>query len=74
MSIAVKTKYWGNSLGIIIPSEMVDEFSLNPGDEVVIELHKKQNVLKELFGTIKFKKSTKEILNEVREELKSKWF
>lgn len=74
MSIAVKTKSWGNSLGIIIPSEMVNEFSLNPGDEVVIELQKKQNVLKELFGTIKFKRSTKEILSEVREELKSKWF
>ncbi len=74
MSIAVKTKSWGNSLGIIIPSEMVHEFSLNPGDEVVIELQKKQNVLKELFGTIKFKRSTKEILSEVREELKSKWF
>jgi len=41
------------------------------------EIWKKQlkndNPLKELFGALKFKKSTKQILKETRKELKSKW-
>ncbi len=69
----VKTKQWGNSLGIIIPKKVVNELSLAPGEEITIEVHKKKNVLNELFGSIHFKKSTKKILKEVRKDLESKF-
>lgn len=69
MSIAVKTKQWGNSVGVVIPSEIIKELSIAPGEEVVIDIKKKQNILKELFGTIHFKKKTENILKEVRKEL-----
>ena len=69
----VKTKQWGNSLGIIIPKKVVNELSLDPGEEITIEVHKKKNVLNELFGSIHFKKSTKKILKEVRKDLESKF-
>ena len=73
MVTSVKTKQWGNSIGIIIPKDLVDDLSLVPGEEVTIEIEKKQNVLKELFGAIHFKKSTAELLHEVRKELESKY-
>ena len=66
------TKPWGNSLGIIIPRDIVKKHSLKPNEDIVIEIMGKVNVLKELFGSIKFKKSTKMILREAREQLESK--
>lgn len=73
MGIEVKTKKWGNSIGIIIPSEAVDKLSIKPEENLVIEINKKENVLKELFGAVKFKKPTEQILKEVRKDFESKW-
>jgi len=70
--IICKTKTWGNSLGIIVPKETVRELNLKPDEEVVINIQKKENVLKELFGAFRRKKSTEQILKESR-ELESKW-
>ena len=73
MGIIVKTKKWGNSIGIVIPRRDVESLKIKPEETVVIEIRKKDNVLKELFGAIKFRKSTEEILREARREMKSKW-
>ncbi len=70
--IRCQAKPWGNSLGIIIPKEIVTKHLIKPHEEIFIEIKGKTNVLKELFGTLKFKKPTKEILREAREELASK--
>jgi len=61
-----KTKQWGNSMGIIIPSKTVKELNLKPDQELVISIEEKTNPLEELFGALKFKRSTEELLNEVR--------
>ena len=37
------------------------------------DMQAKENPLKELFGALKFKKSTEEILKEARKELEGKW-
>ena len=73
MAVEVKTKRWGNSIGIVIPIEAVKRLNIKPDEEIVIEIEKKENVLKEMFGSMKFKKSTKQILKEAREELEGKW-
>ena len=69
MAINVKTKQWGNSIGVIIPKDLVNDLSLNPGDEVSINIEKRKNVLQELFGSHRSKKDTKLILKEVRNDL-----
>ena len=63
-----KTKKWGNSLAVLIPSRTVQELKLKPDEEVDLKLEKRSNVLKELFGSIHLSKETKEILKEAREE------
>ncbi|NCO11033.1 hypothetical protein CO038_04150 [Candidatus Pacearchaeota archaeon CG_4_9_14_0_2_um_filter_39_13] len=73
MAVEVRTKKWGNSIGIIIPSEAVERLNIKPEEEITIEIEKKGNVLKELFGAVKFKKPTKQLLKEVRKELESRW-
>jgi len=73
MAIEVKTKKWGNSLGVIIPMETADKLNLKPEETVVIEITKRDNTLKELFGSLKFKKTTEQILKDVRKNLEGKW-
>jgi antitoxin component of MazEF toxin-antitoxin module len=72
MVIEVKVRKWGNSLGVLIPSCTAQKLSLKPNEEIVVEITKKQNVLKELFGAGKFNKTTEEILKEVRRDFESK--
>ncbi len=73
MEAFAKTKKWGNSLGLILPADFVKKQHILPGEELVIEVKRKQNVLKELFGALPFKKPTKQLLKETRKELESKW-
>jgi len=70
--IRCHTKPWGNSLGIIIPKETVRKLALKPHEDVMIEIKGKVNVLKELFGALKFKKPTAQLLKEARQELESR--
>ena len=73
MAVEAVTKRWGNSIGVVIPSDTVDKLGIKPDESVMIEVTRKENVLKELFGSIKIKKSTEEIIKEARFESESKW-
>jgi len=72
MAIEVKTKQWGNSIGIIIPKGLVHDLKIKPKEKIIIEL-KKENPLKELFGFGKGKKITKKTFLENRKTLESKY-
>ena len=70
IEIKTKIRRWGNSFGIVVPQKAVLDERVKEGDEVVISLKKKEgNVLRETFGTFKFKKSTKKIMDEIDKEL-----
>ena len=64
--IISKTRKWGSSLGVIIPKQVVKELKLRENEEIAIEITKKDNPLKELFGSGKFSKPTAQLLKEVR--------
>lgn len=51
MIIQAKTKIkeWGNSLGVIIPNEIVIKENLKPHEEIVITITKKET-LEDFFG------------------------
>ena len=75
--IAVKTKQWGNSIGIIIPKKVAKEKSIKAEDVVLVEIEKKskqKTVLQELSGALPFKKPTEQLLRESRKELESKYW
>lgn len=75
MNFEVITKKWGNSIGVIIPSETVEKMSIKPEQKMVLEIKHKENVLKEMFGAgKKIKKPTEQILREIRKDLESKWW
>ncbi|PIN91359.1 hypothetical protein COU57_00945 [Candidatus Pacearchaeota archaeon CG10_big_fil_rev_8_21_14_0_10_32_14] len=70
--IEIKTnlRKWGNSFGVIVPQKDLESTNIKEGDEVIILVRTcKDNVLKEMFGTHKFSKSTKQLMKEMDKEL-----
>ena len=70
--IAAKTRKWGNSLGILIPKEEVESLNLRENQAIIIEITKKENPLRELFGFGKNNKITKEEFSSARKLLEPK--
>ncbi|MBI2146191.1 AbrB/MazE/SpoVT family DNA-binding domain-containing protein [Candidatus Woesearchaeota archaeon] len=71
--IEAKAKQWGNSLGVVIPKEVVDSLHIRAGEDIIIQIEKKENPLKELFGFGKNKKITREAFLENRKLLESRY-
>ena len=65
-----KIRKWGNSLGIVVPQQVIGNEKIKEGDEVSVFINKEEdNVLRDMFGSFKFSKSTDDLLKEVDEEL-----
>lgn len=73
MAIEVKTRRWGNSIGVVIPNEAIERLNIKPEEEIIIEIEKKNNVLKEMFGKARIKKSAKKMIEDFRANMESKW-
>lgn len=68
MVLQTRLRRWGNSLGVIIPMEIVQEQGLTEGEEILIELTKK-NTLLELFGSLpKWNINSQKVKNILRKE------
>ncbi len=67
--IKVKTRKWGNSIAVVIPNEIVSKEKIKENIELTISIEKTRPKAKDLwgFGKGKFKKSTQEIKDEMRE-------
>ncbi len=68
MVVHVKTKQWGNSIGIIIPKDVVKDLGLHAGDEVAMDLKRKGNVLKKLWGALDFGENWEEEFKQFKQE------
>ncbi|HIH43231.1 TPA: AbrB/MazE/SpoVT family DNA-binding domain-containing protein [Candidatus Woesearchaeota archaeon] len=64
--IHVKMRKWGDSLAVILPSEIVKKEKLQVNDDIHLILQKETD-LSDLFGTWKSKKTPLELKNESRE-------
>lgn len=68
----VKVKKWGNSLGVILPAEIVRAKNLKEGTELEILINPKNKTkVKDIFGILKgkLKRDTEEIMKDVDKEL-----
>ncbi len=71
-AIQTRVRRWGNSLGVIIPSEAVESERIKENDEIrILVLKDSRKAFKETFGMLKgkLKKSSQEIKDELRREL-----
>ncbi|MDO8627109.1 MAG: AbrB/MazE/SpoVT family DNA-binding domain-containing protein [Candidatus Diapherotrites archaeon] len=63
-------KKWGNSLGFVIPSDLVEKEHLKENQKLRIIFTKKTNNLKELWGLLKnSNKTAQEMKDSIRREL-----
>ena len=68
MAIQTRLRRWGNSIGIVVPREVLFRKNLKEGVEVIIELEKKEPVSK-LFGSLKdWKINTQKFKDDIRVE------
>ena len=70
IEIKAKVKKWGNSLGIIIPTEIIKDEHIKPEQEVSIVINPKRFATgKDIAGTWKTKKSTHQLMREIDKEM-----
>ena len=65
MAFIVSIKKWGNSIGIVLPKELVQSKDLKPNDKVLIEIGKQADLSK-IFGTLERKMSGQDFKDMVR--------
>ena len=68
----LETKKWGNSVGIILPKEILEAEQIKGEHEKLFVLVRKQDkTMKETFGALKgrLKKPTQQLKDEIRKEL-----
>ena len=69
MEIKAKTKKWGNSIGVLIPKEVVKEEKIRPNQEITLMISTKPITKgRDIWGTMTFKKSTEQLMREVDKE------
>lgn len=69
MEIKAKTKKWGNSIGVLIPKEVVKEENIRPEQEITIIINAKPLTRgRDIFGKFKFKESTDKLMREIDRE------
>jgi len=70
--IKVQAKKWGNSLGIVLPSYVVEKEHIKENQKLnLLILKDSRKTLKETFGIgkNKMKKSTQQMMDEIRDDL-----
>ncbi len=61
-------KKWGNSLGITLPKNIVKEEHIKPMKKIkVLVMEETKQDLKTIFGTLKLKKPTQQLMEEIDE-------
>lgn len=61
-------KKWGNSLGITIPSEIIRGENIKPEKKIsILIIGDYSEKLKRMFGTLKLKKPTQKVMEEIDE-------
>jgi len=69
MEIKAKTKKWGNSIGVIIPKDVIRRQNIKPDQEITLMITNKPITKgKDIWGTMKFNKSTEELMRDVDKE------
>ena len=64
-----KPRQWGNSLGVIIPKELVDKEHISEKKDVTVLIISKinQDRLQKAFGSLHCAKPTQQIMDEIDE-------
>jgi len=65
--VLAKVRRWGNSLGLIVPADIVRARGLREGDQVDIEIRQRVPTIEELAGSFQLRTNLKTLLREMEE-------
>ncbi|MDP7323557.1 MAG: hypothetical protein QF632_02235 [Candidatus Woesearchaeota archaeon] len=70
IELETNVKQWGNSIGIVIPKGKAKQAHIKPNDKVRIMITRKKDSLKvkDIFGTVKLKQNTQDLMKEIDKE------
>lgn len=68
IELETKARKWGNSIGVSLPKDVIEKANIKPDKEVRLFIQDKKIDLSKVFGTLKIKKPTQEILDEIRQD------
>ena len=68
IELETKARKWGNSIGVSLPKDVIKKANIKPDKEVRLFIQDKKIDLSKVFGTLKIKKPTQEILDEIRQD------
>lgn len=57
---------WGNSIGITLPSQIVEEGNIKEEKEIEVLIVEKKVDLRKIFGSLRLEKPTQKIKDEMR--------
>ena len=66
-SVLTKAKRWGNSIGLVIPADVVKKEGIRPGDTIEILIQRRLPRLEELGGTVKLRHRLEDVLRAAKE-------
>ena len=61
-----RAKKWGNSLGFILPDEVVHTYDIRNGDFLEVEIRRKLPRPQDLSGTWKFRRGLRDLIREAK--------
>ncbi len=67
--IQVTTKKWGNSIGVIIPKEIIDQIGIVENEKITVQFKKGHNI-RDSFGILSDWKVT---TDKIKAEMKKGW-
>jgi len=65
--VLTKAKKWGNSIGLVIPAEVVKKERIRPGDAVELVVRRRVPRLEELGSTLKLNHKLEDLLRNMEE-------
>ena len=71
MEIQTKTRRWGNSIAVIIPSHLVEQAGISENQSIVFTIKSKKVIAKDFFG--KFPRKSNKTAQEIKDEIKKGW-
>ena len=69
MAVTVVLKKWGNSIGVVIPKEVIEKEDLKVEQRVSIEVKPDRHPFAKFFGTLRTGRPVQEIKDELKKEL-----
>jgi len=67
IEVETTARKWGNSIGISLSRDVVQRANIKPDKNVRLFIQDKRVDMSKVFGALKIKKPTQEILDEIRE-------